>query len=267
MSYIGTLRKMQTEYTPETGDLQYYLNLDNNRSCSLNELLGKEISISFNGNIFCTFCGSKTKKTFSDGLCYRCFMKLPQADMCIMKPHECHFDKGTCRDEEWGLKHCFQPQTLYLSRSSCVKIGITRKHQQFTRWADQGAVEAMAIGTFPSRKEVGMAEVAISAEMSDRTNWRNMLKNVVVDTPFEHYQDKAKKLLSAEQLQNLHEEFTVYKFNYPVQRYPEKVKSFKLDKVPLFSKELTGIKGQYLIFGDEVINIRSHSGYEITVNC
>ena len=267
MSYVGTLRKMQTDYDPTSGDLQYFLTLDNNRSCPINELVGNEISVSFSGKIFCTSCGSKTKKTFSDGLCYRCFITLPQADMCIMKPHQCHFDKGTCRDEEWGQKHCFQDQTLYLSRSSCVKIGITRKHQQFTRWADQGAIEAMAIGTFPNRKEVGMAEYAISAEMSDRTNWRNMLKNVVTDKPFEEYQDKAKQLLNEEQLQKLHEDVTVYKFNYPVLRYPEKVKSFKLDKVPTFSKELTGVKGQYLIFGDEVMNIRSHSGYEVTVNC
>ena len=266
MSFIGTIRKMSTEYSPETGDLQYSLNLDNSPVCSLNELVGKEITISFQGNIFCTYCGSKTKKTFSDGLCYRCFVTLPQADMCIMKPHECHFHKGTCRDPEWGEKHCFQDQTLYLSRSSCVKIGITRKHQQFTRWADQGAIEAMAIGTFPNRLEVGMAEYAISSELSDRTNWRNMLKNNVVETPFEEYRDKAKNLLNEEQLQNLHEDVKVYKFNYPVNRYPEKVKSFKLDKVPLFSKELTGIKGQYLIFGDEVINMRSHSGYEVTVN-
>lgn len=267
MSYVGTLRKMYTEYTPESGDLNYSLNLDNSPVCSLNELIGREVTISFHGNIYCTFCGSKTKKTFNDGLCYRCFITLPQADMCIMKPHECHFHKGTCRDEEWAKKHCFQPHTLYLSRSSCVKIGITRKHQQFTRWTDQGANEAMAIGTFPNRLEVGLAEYAISAELSDRTNWRNMLKNVVVDTPFEEFIEKAKSLLSDEQKSNLVEDPTVYSFNYPVNRFPEKVKSFKLDKVPYFSKELTGIKGQYLIFGDEVINIRSHSGYEINLSC
>ena len=267
MSYLGTIRKMHTEYTPETGDVQYFLNLDNSPVCSMNELLGREITLSFQGNIFCTYCGSTTKKTFSDGLCYRCFITLPQADMCIMKPHQCHFHKGTCRDEEWGKKHCFQAQTLYLSRSSCIKIGITRQPQQFTRWVDQGAIEAMAIGTFPNRLEVGQAEYAISSELSDRTNWRNMLKNNVTDAPFEGHLEKARELLNDEQQANLIEDVKVYKFNYPVKRYPEKVKSFKLDKVPFFSKELTGIKGQYLIFGDEVINLRSHSGYEISISC
>jgi hypothetical protein len=54
-----------------------------------------------------------------------------------------------------------------------------------------------------------------------------------------------------------------YCFEYPVQRYPEKVKSLKLEKDSLIEGDLTGIKGQYLMFGDNVVNMRSHAGYHI----
>ena len=48
--------------------------------------------------------------------------------------------------------------------------------------------------------------------------------------------------------------------------YPEKVTSLKLDKVPVIEKRLVGIKGQYLIFDDNtVMNVRSHTGYRITI--
>ncbi|MCK5648287.1 MAG: DUF2797 domain-containing protein, partial [Gammaproteobacteria bacterium] len=50
---------------------------------------------------------------------------------------------------------------------------------------------------------------------------------------------------------------------YPVDVYPEKVKSFNLDKQPLVEGTLMGIKGQYLILDTGVINIRKFSGYHI----
>ena len=46
--------------------------------------------------------------------------------------------------------------------------------------------------------------------------------------------------------------------------YPEKIKSINLDKMPIVSGTLTGIKGQYLYFDNEkVLNIRKHQGYEV----
>jgi hypothetical protein len=53
--------------------------------------------------------------------------------------------------------------------------------------------------------------------------------------------------------------------DYPVLQYPSKVKSFNFDKEPLVSGILEGIKGQYLIFDNGVINIRKYSGYEVEV--
>ena len=51
---------------------------------------------------------------------------------------------------------------------------------------------------------------------------------------------------------------------YPVQAYPDKVKSVKLDKQPVLAGKLVGIKGQYWLFeSGEVWNVRSHAGYRI----
>ena len=53
---------------------------------------------------------------------------------------------------------------------------------------------------------------------------------------------------------------------YPVEQYPEKVKSLNLDKSPLVEGVLIGIKGQYLILDTGVINIRKYSGYKLDVD-
>ena len=52
-------------------------------------------------------------------------------------------------------------------------------------------------------------------------------------------------------------------FIYPVEQYPEKIKSHNLDKTPIIRGVLSGIKGQYLILDNGVINIRKYSGYEL----
>jgi hypothetical protein len=51
--------------------------------------------------------------------------------------------------------------------------------------------------------------------------------------------------------------------HYPVNRYPDKVKSFNLDSNPEVSGILEGIKGQYLLLDTGVINLRKYSGYEL----
>ena len=54
--------------------------------------------------------------------------------------------------------------------------------------------------------------------------------------------------------------------SYPVSLYPQKVKSFNLDKTPTIDGTLTGIKGQYLLFDTGVINIRKYGGYHLTLS-
>ena len=54
---------------------------------------------------------------------------------------------------------------------------------------------------------------------------------------------------------------------YPVLEYPTKVVSLNFDKNPVVQGTLLGIKGQYLIFDNGVINIRKFTGYEVEVSC
>ena len=58
----------------------------------------------------------------------------------------------------------------------------------------------------------------------------------------------------------IHEE-ELLELNFPVERYPEKVKSLNLVKEEKFEGVLKGVKGQYLIFEDNtVFNVRSNEG-------
>jgi hypothetical protein len=51
---------------------------------------------------------------------------------------------------------------------------------------------------------------------------------------------------------------------FPVLRYPQKVKSLNLEKQPEYAGKLMGIKGQYLIFEDDtVFNVRGSEGYYV----
>jgi hypothetical protein len=50
---------------------------------------------------------------------------------------------------------------------------------------------------------------------------------------------------------------------YPVQTWPEKIKTHNLDKTPEVEGTLEGIKGQYLILDTGVINIRKFTGYQV----
>ena len=43
---------------------------------SLNELVGKKISLEHQGKITCVHCGRDTNKSFNQGYCYPCFQKL-----------------------------------------------------------------------------------------------------------------------------------------------------------------------------------------------
>jgi len=51
-----------------------------------------------------------------------------------------------------------------------------------------------------------------------------------------------------------------------VKQYPEKIQSRTLDKQSKIEGLLVGIKGQYLLFeSGEVINVRRHSGYRVSI--
>lgn len=259
---VGIVEKMKTEYDGEK-PVQYFLPLGEN-SVSMNQFLGNHLKLTFTGDINCLYCNRKIKKSFSQGFCYPCFTTLPQADMCIVKPETCHFHKNTCRDSSWGQKHCFIDHTIYLSNSSDIKVGITRGHQKLTRWIDQGAVSAMTVCNVKNRLDAGRVEVALKKFVADKTNWRKMLKNEVVDVNLQDEVEKIRHQLPSD-VELTIPESDLTQIIFPVLEYPQTIKSHNFDKNAVVEGTLLGIKGQYLIFDTGVINIRKYGGYNISV--
>jgi len=128
---LGTLKKMSASLDDQ--GLVHYQLIAGDSSIELNPLLGKQLTMEFTGNIFCSNCGKKTKKSYSQGHCYVCMTKLASCDMCILKPETCHYASGTCREPEWGLENCFIEHFVYISNTSAAKVGITRHTQIPTR--------------------------------------------------------------------------------------------------------------------------------------
>jgi hypothetical protein len=259
----GVLKKIKSVHNDV---VEYSLPLGD-QLINLNSIVGKKVTLSHTGKIFCIDTGKKIKKSYGQGYSWESFMTLPECDTCIFKPELCHIKAGTCRDEEWGKAHCLKPHVIYISLTSGLKIGITRKTQVPTRWIDQGAVKAIRLCEVKDRLTSGKIEIEIAKELGDKTNWRNMLKN--------NYEDQdmvAVKASIVKKYEKLLEKYDVdisddqvFEFNYPVQRYLEKITSHNFDKNPIIEGILLGIKGQYLIFDNGVINIRKFQGYEATL--
>ena len=231
----------------------------------LNDFLGRNIQLNWTGTIFCRKCSKITKKSFGEGFCYSCFISAPEASPCILHPELCEAHLGKGRDLEYEERNHNQPHYVYLAATDIVKVGVTRCTQVPTRWIDQGANEAIILAETNNRYQAGLIEVALKSVFADKTNWQNMLRNLR-DESIDLIEEKwrIEEVLPSDLLNFMTESEDVLKINYPVDRYPEKVKSLTFDKTPLISGILTGIRGQYLIFDNlHVINIRRHSGYEI----
>lgn len=266
---IGNIDKMIVRHT---SPVSYELPVGDDR-IDMNAAIGKHVSIGYGGEIHCVACGRLTKKSFNQGYCFPCFRSLAACDLCIMRPETCHFDLGTCREPDWAMGHCMQPHFVYLANSSGIKVGITRGSQVPTRWIDQGATQALPIYRVETRMQSGLIEAELKNHVSDRTDWRKMLKGdadvvdlgmirdelavkskLKIDELVQRYGDTAISFLPNE---------SVVSIEYPVKDYPEKISSLNLDKQPVIDGRLLGIKGQYLILDTGVLNIRKYSGYNI----
>ena len=268
--FSGQLQKMSARSESSNGLIQYSL-----KELNVNELIGKQVKLSFSGEIHCIGCHAQIKKSFSQGYCYRCFTTKASCDACIMSPEKCHFEQNTCREPAWGERFCMQSHYVYLANSSGIKVGITRGTQVPTRWIDQGAVQAIPIFRVSNRHLSGLVEVVLKQHVADKTNWRSMLKGqpemldltVIRGRLFDEIKSEITALqnhygLSA--IQSLwHSES--FDFNYPVSAYPEKISSFNLDKEAEVEGTLMGIKGQYWILDSGVINIRRFTGYQVSL--
>jgi hypothetical protein len=261
MRALGTLDKMPTSYV---NPVQYFLRLGN-EEVDMNDLVGKQISLRYTGNIFCGVCGKKTSKSFGEGMCYNCFATSPENAECILRPELClaHEHKG--RDVDWEISHHLQPHYVYLALVNETKVGVTRETQIPTRWIDQGANKAIILAETPYRQLAGVIEVGLKEYMTDKTHWSKMLRNEF-NTNIDLLKEKERMedILPYEFQQYISPNNEILEMHYPVLEYPKKVTSLSFDKQSEINSKLIGIRAQYLIFeGGNVINIRKHSGYEV----
>ncbi|HEX7583507.1 MAG TPA: DUF2797 domain-containing protein [Prolixibacteraceae bacterium] len=260
----GNIIKMRTELADP---VQYFL-LVGETELPMNELIGKNIQLSFTGQINCISCGKRTKTSFGQGFCYNCLQTAPEASETVMRPELSKAHLGIARDMDWAREHDLIDHFVYLAVSGELKVGVTRHTQVPTRWIDQGASDAIILARTPNRHIAGIIEVYLKNFFSDKTNWRSMLQNKTnLSVNLHEEKINAFQLLPAELQQYFHTEDKIWKINYPVISFPEKNTSVTFDKDPVISGILNGMKGQYLIFSDgQVLNIRKHNGYFLEVS-
>lgn len=262
MNYQGVLTKMRTEFSQP---IQYYLIFEAD-FINVNQLLDKLISIQF-VKYQCLNCG-KDNPVYRQGFCKSCFFDIPQAADWVMRPElsKAHLDQED-RDLDYEKKAQLQPHIVYLANSSHVKVGVTRKNQVPTRWIDQGAHEAIEIVEVPNRYLAGLTEVALKAFVSDKTNWRAMLKNTTTDEKLSVWRDRLKPHIPDAVKEYFIENKTETTIDFPVNQYPQKPKSLNLKNTQNFTGKLVGIKGQYLIFDDDtVFNVRANEGLVVDIS-
>ena len=253
----------EVEYT-----LPLYETTQPSLNIELNQLIGRTIKISFSGIINCVVTGKKIRKAYGEGMSYDAFKSSPLAVESIIRPELSKIHLGVAlRDYDWEMEHHMKPHIVYLSKTAGNKVGVTKESQIPIRWIDQGAIQALIIARVPYRQAAGAIEISLKKHISDKTNWRKMLQNEINQDSLLSIRDELFSKVENEYRQYLVIEETLYDINFPVIKYPEKVKSLTLDKVPEIEEKLVGIKGQYLLFeNDLVFNVRRHSGYLIELS-
>lgn len=262
MKYEGILKKMSTEM----GDpVQYYLLFDQD-FLNVNQVLNKRMGINF---LFyrCVNC-NRNKKVFANGVCYHCFMLLPEMGQWVIRPElsTAHLGKAD-RDLDYEQEAQLQPHVVYLANSSNVKVGVTRKSGLPGRWIDQGAHEAIEVVEVPNRYLAGITEVALKEHVSDKTNWRRMLTNDLKDLDLVKIREDLRQYLPKEVQDYYLPASSELEIKFPVVSYPPKCKTLNLVKTPFYEGVLKGIKGQYLIFEDGMVfNVRKHEGFVVSLS-
>ncbi|PCD01248.1 DUF2797 domain-containing protein [Halopseudomonas pelagia] len=267
----GSISKLKTALD---SPVSYHLPIGESR-LPLNECLGKTLRLESLGLIHCSHCGRRTKKSYSQGYCYPCMIKLASCDTCIMSPERCHHHLGTCREPAWGEQFCMTDHIVYLANSSGLKVGITRATQVPTRWIDQGASQALPIMRVSTRLQSGLVEDLLRQQVADKTNWRALLKGEPEPVDMLAARDRlldgaATGIMALQQQHGLQAiqplQADVTDIRYPVLQYSAKPQSANLDKEPVLEGTLLGIKGQYLILDTGVINIRKYTAYTLSVS-
>lgn len=261
MQFQGTLVKMPTWLGQP---IQYYLPLGDDL-LQMNQLIGKTLTFQHTGYT-CLNCHSSQKRIFRQGFCYDCFSNSAKAGDWIMHPEKSQAHLGIeDRDLAYEQAMQLQPHIVYFAVASDLKVGVTRKSQVPTRWIDQGASWAMPIVEVPNRYLAGITEVALKSHFTDKTNWRKMLQNHLGTFDLVAEREKVATFLP-EEIRPYFEttQAELLELQFPVQAYPQKISSNKLEEGTAFTGVLSGIKGQYLLFEDGgVFNVRSFEGFNV----
>ena len=265
MHFQGVVKKMVTELSTP---INYFIEFEDN-FIHLNQFIDKLFKFECIG-YSCLSC-SESQSLYRQGFCKSCFFESPLAGDWIMRPElsKAHLNIAD-RDLDYEKKIQLQPHVVYLSNTGRIKVGVTRKSQIPYRWIDQGAHEAVELLQTPNRFLAGEAEVALKKYMSDKTNWRSMLKNERDSSNIKSSKDHAKNFIPSNLLHYFVDASNVLSIDFPVVEYPDNPKSIKLNKDSFFSGILKGIKGQYLIFEkNQVLNYRAHEGhiFKIEIEC
>ena len=265
MHFQGVVKKMVTELSTP---INYFIEFEDN-FIHLNQFIDKLFKFECTG-YSCLSC-SESQNLYRQGFCKSCFFESPLAGDWIMRPElsKAHLNIAD-RDLDYEKKIQLQPHVVYLSNTGKIKVGVTRKSQIPYRWIDQGAHEAVELLQTPNRFLAGEAEVALKKYMSDKTNWRSMLKNERDSSNIKSSKDHAKNFIPSNLLHYFIDASNVLSIDFPVVEYPDNPKSIKLNKDSFFSGILKGVKGQYLIFEkNQVLNYRAHEGhiFKIEIEC
>lgn len=260
MRYTGPLSKMKTNLAETVG---YYLEIGDD-FVFMNELIGKELTLRYSGQITC-HCGDLVTGVFRMNFCKNCFFTKPEAGDAILRPEESKAHLGEeDRDLEWEKKYQLQPHLVYLANSAGLKVGVTREQQRPTRWMDQGATAAIVLAQTENRYQAGAIEVALKEHMSDKTPWQKMVKGEDPEIDLLAEKENASKLVPEEFKSFISSDNSITEITYPIQEYPIKAKSVNLEKVEEIQGKLVGIRGQYLLFSSgAVMNVRSHEGRHV----
>lgn len=259
----------------QAGEPFHYTTHVGSTEVNMNNLRGKHVTLTFTGRIFCIGCGVQTPESHQQGYCAHCASTLAKCDTCRIKPEQCHYAEGTCREPSWGESECLQDHIVYLSYTSDFKVGITREKNLPTRWADQGAAKATPLFRVSQRLYAGLVEQVFGELVSDKTNWRTMLLSDTAPTDAEMEVEVERLCALAQsavdQLQLRFGEAAITRlpvhvqsFLYPMGARPMQKMSnpHNFDKSSVLSGEFLGLKGQYAFVGLQVVNLRKYAGYE-----
>ncbi len=257
--FRNTLKKMNTSLKDV---VNYTLDI-HGEIHDMNRYIGKKLIIKWSGNVVCRCEKIMTSFYRNSGYCYKCYWESPLASQSIFKPELCTAHLGIEeRDLAWEKEFQLTPHYVYLANSSGIKVGITRGTQGVIRWMDQGASQAILLAEVPNRRFSGDIEVSLKRFVADITNWRKMLSGSPDKVDLVKMKEELSVHVPDELKQYILPDNTVTEINYPVTKYPVKIKSVKLEKYPTIEGVLLGIKGQYLLLdNDRVFNVRSHEGF------